>query len=78
MNYQTASEIDYLHELYSQPPAIVAACNRVNAQIARRIKVAADNARIAQEWQTHRVWKEGLWGGALVAVIALAIGWWVR
>lgn len=67
MNYTSASEIDFLHELYSQPPAIVAACNRV--------RIAQERALLGAG--RHAVAKGFMWG-CWGALIVLAIGWWAR
>lgn len=63
MPYTPAREIAYLHELFSHPIPIVAACNRVQRQNER----AMGNA-----W-----WKGVFWGlgsvGAVFAIV-MAIG----
>jgi hypothetical protein len=37
-SYTTAAEVSYLQRLFSEPPAIVAACNKVNRRIERSLQ----------------------------------------
>jgi hypothetical protein len=57
MQYQTASEVEYTHWLFSQPIPIVAACNRL---------------RMAQVREKGNAWCKGVfWGVAVALAIAL-------
>lgn len=64
---QILADIKYLEDLYSKPLAIVAAANRVNAQISRHI----DAAQTAQQRYTRR---ETYLVVALIAVALVAAG----
>jgi hypothetical protein len=75
MEYQPAAEINYLHKLFSQPPEIVAACNRVNLRIEARIRMAAGNARMTQERLTGHEWRNGVFTAVSAALVGIGIVW---
>lgn len=60
MPYQTASEIEYFHRLFSRPIPIVAACNRVRA---------------AQERAIGREWWKGIAVALSAALLGCGIVW---
>ena len=75
MSYQPAAEITALHELFAEPPEIVAACNRVNRRFDARLNAAVGSARVAQAWSTRHEWRNGVFTAVSAALVGIGIVW---
>lgn len=61
--YVSRQDADFWNKLYSEPPAIVAACNKVMRQQSRSM---------------GKEWRNGLATGvAVVLVLGAAVIWWM-